>query len=70
MIPLNYKVARAQVTQFIEGGDPSFYDNQNSVLSTIAHSNSGVTSVTWATEPTTVEYYAPPDPAVNVEYPN
>ncbi len=57
MIPLSYKVAKAQVSQFIEGNDPSFLDGQNTVLNTIAQSNSGASTVTWATEPTPVEYY-------------
>ena len=69
-VPLNYRVAKAQVSQFIEGGDPSFYDNQASVLNTIAQSNPGSSSVSFATELTSVEYYEPPDPAVSVEYPN
>lgn len=52
MIPLKYtQVARAQVSQFIEGGDPSFYDTQNSVLSTIAQTNSGTSTVEYYTIP-------------------
>jgi hypothetical protein len=72
MIPLKYiQVARAQVSQFIEGNGPSGYNSApNTPLSTIADFNSGASTVTWASEPTTVEYYAPLDPAVNVEYPN
>ena len=57
-IPLKFGlVARAQVSQFIEGGDPSYFDNQASVLSTIAQTNLGASSVSFATELTPVEYY-------------
>lgn len=60
-IPLKYtQVARAQVSQFIEGADPSFVDHDNSVLGTIAQTNLGASNVTFATEITPVEYYASP----------
>ena len=60
-IPLKFgPVVRAQVSQFIEGGDPAFYDNQTSVLSTITQTNLGASSVSFATELTPVEYYESP----------
>jgi hypothetical protein len=57
-IPLSFShVARAQVSQFIEGSGPAAYDNQATVLDTVAQTNSGASAVTWATEPSPVEYY-------------
>lgn len=47
MIPLNYPVtqAEAQVAQFIEGVEPSFYTRDHSVLGTVARALPGESTV-------------------------
>lgn len=63
-VPLRYRVAKAQVAQFIEVNGPSLLSNRSpAVLGTIAYSNPGASTVSFDVEPNPVEYYLPPEPA-------